>query len=178
MEQMPECLERTTIYESEHVCLYADKVRLTSGCIIDKYHQIHYPKASVAVVIFNEKNDILFIHNRRYTVGHLEWEIPAGKIEEGEKLETAAEREAREETGCELQALKYLCSQNPCNGMSDALVHIFAARVSEESEIQDIDEVSSKRWFTKEEYLNLLRTNGTKDGVSILAILYALRFYE
>ena len=62
--------------------------------------------------------------------------------------------------------------------MSDALVHIFAARVSEESEIQDIDEVSSKRWFTKEEYLNLLRTNGTKDGVSILAILYALRFYE
>ena len=51
MEQMPERLERTTIYESEHVCLYTDKVRHTSG----------------------------------YTVGHLEWEIPAGKIEEGEK---------------------------------------------------------------------------------------------
>ncbi len=124
MKHMPERLERTTIYESEHVCLYTDKVRLPSGYVIEKYHQIHYPKEAVAVVIFNEKKDILFILNRRYTVGHLEWEIPAGKIEDGEDIKIAAEREAREETGCELQNLKYLCSQNPSNGMSDAMVHV------------------------------------------------------
>lgn len=178
MEQMPVRLERQVIYESEYVCLYTDKVRLTSGHIIDKYHQIHHPKESVAIVIFNTKKDILFVHNRRYTVGHLEWEIPAGRIETNEKMEEAAEREAKEETGCELQALKYLCTQNPCNGMSDATIHIYAARVSVESEIQDTDEVSSKRWFKEDEYLELLRTNGTKCGVSILAILYALRFYN
>ena len=178
MNQMPKRLERTTIYESEHVCLYADKVRLPSGYIIEKYHQIHYPKEAVAVVIFNEKNDILFIHNRRYTVGHLEWEIPAGKIERGENIEVAAEREAKEETGCELRDLKYLCSQNPSNGMSDAIVHVFAARAFVENQILDTDEVSSKRWFTEEEYLELLRVNGTKDGVSILAVLYALQFYK
>ena len=171
-----ERIERTTIYESEHVCLYTDKVRLPSGSIIEKYHQIHYPKEAVAVVIFNENNDILLIHNRRYTVGHLEWEIPAGKAEIGEKLDMAAEREAKE--GCELRDLKYLCSQNPANGMSDAIVHVFAARVSAESKIIDTDEVSSKRWFKEDEYLELLRTNGTKDGVSILAILYALQFYK
>jgi len=178
MNQMPERLERTTIYESDHVCLYTDKVRLPSGSIIEQYHQIHYPKEAVAVVIFNEKRDILFIHNRRYTVGHLEWEIPAGKIEPGEGVEAAAEREAKEETGCELQNLEYLCSQNPCNGMSDALVHVFAARVSAENQILDKDEVSSKRWFAEEEYMELLRNNGTKDGVSILAVLYALQFYK
>lgn len=178
MEHMPERIERTTIYESEYVCLYTDKVRLPSGYVIEKYHQIHYPKEAVAVVIFNEDQDILFIHNRRYTVGHLEWEIPAGKMEDGEKAEIAAEREAKEETGCELQNLEYLCSQNPCNGMSDAIVHVFAARVSVESKIQDTDEVSSKKWFTKEEYFDLLRTNGTKDGVSMLAVLYALQFYK
>ena len=43
--------------------------------------------------------------------------------------------------------------------------------------IQDTDEVSSKKWFYEAEYLEMLRTNGTKDGVSILAILYALQFY-
>lgn len=178
MNQMPKRLERTTIYESDHVCLYTDKVRFPSGYIIEKHHQIHYPKEAVAVVIFNEKNDILFIHNRRYTVGHLEWEIPAGEIEPGENIEVAAEREAKEETGCELRDLKYLCSQNPCNGMSDAIVHVFAARVFVENQILDTDEVRSKRWFTEEEYLELLRTNGTKDGVSILAVLYALQFYK
>ena len=31
---------------------------------------------------------------------------------------------------------------------------------------------------SEEEYLKLLRTNGTKDGVSILAVLYALQFYK
>jgi len=100
---------------------------------VEKYHQIHYPKEAVVVVIFNENDDILFIHNRRYTVGHLEWEIPAGKIEEGESIEEATIREAKEETGCDLKDIKFLCSQNP--------------------------------------------SNGTKDGVSILAILYALQFY-
>lgn len=113
-----------------------------------------------------------------FVVGHLEWEIPAGKIEIGEEIEVAAAREAKEETGCVLQDLKYLCSQNPANGMSDAIVHVFAARVSSESNITDIDEVSSKRWFKEDEYIELLRTNGTKDGVSMLAILYAIRFYK
>lgn len=41
LEQMPKRLERTTICESEHVCLYTDRVRLISGDIIEKYHQIH-----------------------------------------------------------------------------------------------------------------------------------------
>ena len=77
-----------------------------------------------------------------------------------------------------MQNLKYLCSQNPCNGMSDALVHVFAAKVSTENQILDTDEISSKRWFAEEEYMELLRTNGTKDGVSILAVLYALQFYK
>lgn len=101
--------------------------------------------------IFDENDNILFIHNRRYTVGHLEWEIPAGRIEEGESIEKAAEREAIEETGCELTNMKYLCSYNPSNGMSDSLVHCFAAKVSKEGN------------FT--------------DAVTILAILYALQFY-
>jgi ADP-ribose pyrophosphatase len=62
--------------------------------------------------------------------------------------------------------------------MCDALVHVFAATVDTESDILDTDEISEKRWFSEVEYLELLRTNGTKDGVSMLAILYALHFYR
>ncbi len=80
---LPERLERTTIYESDYVCLYTDKVKLPSGNVIDKYHQIHYPHEAVSIVIFNEKNEILMIREKRYTVGRLEWEIPAGRIEDG-----------------------------------------------------------------------------------------------
>ena len=104
-------------------------------------------------------------------------EIPAGKIEAGESIEAAAIREAKEETGCELKDIKFLCSQNPANGMSDALVHCFAAKVQTEKAILDTDEISSKKWFSKQEYIELLKNNGTKDGVSILAVLFALQFY-
>ena len=73
----------------------------------------------------------------------------------------------------------FVCRQNknPSNGMSDALVHCFAAKVQTENAILDTDEISSTKWFSKQEYLELLKNNGTKDGVSILAILYALQFY-
>ena len=35
MEKMPERIGRTVIYESEHVCLYTDEVRMPSGSIIE-----------------------------------------------------------------------------------------------------------------------------------------------
>lgn len=174
---MPERLERTTIYESDYVCLYADRVRMPGGFVIEKYHQIHYPKEAVCVVIFNEKDEILMIRERRYTVGRLEWEIPAGKMEPGENMEEAARREAMEETGCTLKDLAFLCSQNPANGMSDALCHVFAARVDTEGAIRDTDEVADKVWMPVGQVKELLRENRTRDGVAILAILFALEFY-
>ena len=177
-DKLPERLERTTIYESDYVCLYTDKVRLPSGRIIDKYHQIHYPHESVSIVIFNEKDEILMIHEKRYTVGRLEWEIPAGRIEDGETKEEAARREAMEETGCTLKDLTFLCSQNPANGMNDNVLHVFAAKVDSESSIQDVDEVATKVWMPIDRVKEMLKNNETKDGVSILAILFALQFYK
>ena len=36
---MPKRLDRKAIYESDFVCLYADKVKLPSGYIIEKYRR-------------------------------------------------------------------------------------------------------------------------------------------
>ena len=175
---LPRRLERTTIYESDYVCLYSDRVKLPGGTVIEKYHQIHYPHEAVSVVLFNEKNEILMIRERRYTVNRLEWEIPAGRVENGESIEEAARREVLEETGCLLKDLQFLCSQNPANGMSDCLCHVFAARVDTEGSIRDTDEVASKVWMPVEQVREMLRKNETHCGVSMLAILFALEFYR
>ena len=175
--ELPKRLERTVLYESDFICLYTDRVKLPSGKIIEKYHQLHHPNDSVSIVIFNDKNEILMIHEKRYTVGRLEWEIPAGGIEDGESKEDAARREALEETGCTLKELKYLCAQNPSNGMSDLTNYVFAARVDTEASIEDVDEVADKKWMSVDEVKEMLRLNKTEDGISILAILFALEFY-
>ena len=177
-DALPERLERKTVYESDYICLYTDKVKLPDGNVIDKYHQLHYPHEAVCVVIFNERDEILMIHERRYTVGRLEWEVPAGKIEEGETAEEAVRREALEETGCTLKDLRHLCSQNPSHGMSDQVVQIFGARVTTEAEIMDINEVAEKKWVSVDEAKRMLKYNETRDGISMLAILYAFEFYR
>ena len=177
-QELPQRLDRHAIYESDYVCLYADRVKMPDGHVIEKYHQIHYPHESACVVIFNEKDEVLLIQSKRYTVMRLEWEIPAGRIEEGETKEAAALRECREETGCTVKNLKFLCSQNPANGMSDCLCHVFAARIDTESADFDSNEVKAKKWFSKDAVLNMLRNNETKDGVSMLALLFAFKFYS
>lgn len=176
-KELPERLDRKVIYESDYVCLYADKVKLSNGYIIEKYHQIHYPHEAVSIVVFNEKDEVLMIQSKRYTVMRLEWEIPAGRVEEGETKEEAARRECREETGCTVKDLKFLCTHNPANGMSDCVCHVFAAKVDTESMNFDENEVKTKKWVSREVVLEMLKNNETKDGVSILALLFALKFY-
>lgn len=177
-KDLPERLDRKTIYESDFVCLYADKVKMPDGHIIGNYHQLHYPHEAVCLVLFNEKDEILLIQNKRYTVMRLEWEIPAGRIEDGESRESAVRRECMEETGYTIKNLRFLCTQNPANGMSDCTCHVFAAKVDAEPTNFDQNEVRSKAWFPKKEILKMLEENETKDGVSILALLYALQFYK
>ncbi len=140
----PERLDRKKVYESGYFTVYADRVKLPSGYIIENYQQIHHHREGVSVVVFNDKDEILMIREMRYTVGHPEWEIPAGGVEDGESIEETARREVMEETGCTVNDLKYLCSQNPSNGMSDQVMHVFGAKVDSEGRINDTDEVADK----------------------------------
>ncbi|MCM1541362.1 MAG: NUDIX hydrolase [Blautia sp.] len=173
----PRQIGRKTIYESDWICLYADQVEMPDGRIINTYHKLHYPHESSCAVIFNRKDEILLIQSKRYTTSRLEWEIPAGRIEDGETPEEAARRECLEETGCTLKDLTYLCCQNPANGMSDLKMHVFGARVENEISLFDENEVRMKKWVPRSEVMEMLRTNEIQCGVSMLALLYAVNFY-
>lgn len=174
---MPERIDRKLIYESDWITLYSDKVKMPDGQIINTYHKLHYPYESVSIVIVNEKNEILMIQSKRYATSRLEWEVPAGRIENDESPENAARRECLEETGCTLKNLTYLCCHNPNNGMSDLKLHVFGARVDTESTEVDENEVNAKKWISKDKVLNMLKNNETQCGVSMLALLYAIQFY-
>lgn len=173
----PTCIDSKEIYVSEWMSLYSNKVRMPDGYIIDTYHKVHVPRESVCVVIVNEQEEILLIASKRYTTGRLEWEVPAGGIEYGECAETAARRECMEEAGCTIKDLKYMCSQNPSNGISDILIHFYIAKVNGESNFFDGNEVENMKWISKKEVSTILQNNQTKCGVSMFALLYAMQFH-
>ncbi|WP_242057417.1 NUDIX hydrolase [Pseudalkalibacillus hwajinpoensis] len=67
-------------------------------------YSYHPPKhiVSAASVILNEDNEMLLIKGPRRG-----WEMPGGQVEEGESLIDAAVREAKEESGADIEVVKF-----------------------------------------------------------------------
>jgi 8-oxo-dGTP diphosphatase len=57
---------------------------------------------SAATIVLNEQNEILLIKGPRRG-----WEMPGGQVEEGESLKDAAIRETLEESGIEIEVVKF-----------------------------------------------------------------------
>ncbi|WP_404407006.1 NUDIX hydrolase [Jeotgalibacillus malaysiensis] len=57
---------------------------------------------SAATIVVNEKNELLLIKGPRRG-----WEMPGGQVEEGESLEAAAIRETKEESGIDIEIIRF-----------------------------------------------------------------------
>jgi ADP-ribose pyrophosphatase len=57
---------------------------------------------SAAAIVVNDKNEILLIKGPRRG-----WEMPGGQVEEGESLAQAAIRETKEESGIDIELIKF-----------------------------------------------------------------------
>lgn len=69
--------------------------------------------------------DIPFIWRHRYLTGAWGWEIPIGKIEDGETPADAAPREFEEETGWQAGRLRHLLTVRPTPSLSNSEHHIY-----------------------------------------------------
>lgn len=65
------------------------------------YVHFHDPKVAVGVLI--ERDGKLLLTKRNHEPKMGEWSFPSGYVEAGEKLEDAAVREAKEETGIDVE---------------------------------------------------------------------------
>ncbi|MFT8322073.1 MAG: NUDIX hydrolase [Bacillus sp. (in: firmicutes)] len=57
---------------------------------------------SAATIILNEKKELLLIKGPRRG-----WEMPGGQVEEGESLRDAAIRETKEESGIDIEVIRF-----------------------------------------------------------------------
>jgi len=72
---------------------------------------------SAAAIVIYEKNELLLIKGPRRG-----WEMPGGQVEEGESLSQAAIRETKEESGIDIEIIKF-CGifQNVGNSVCNTL---------------------------------------------------------
>jgi ADP-ribose pyrophosphatase len=162
--------------------------KLFSGRIIDLYYEevllpngktstreiIKHPGA-VAVIALTEDYKILMVRQYRKAMERVLVEIPAGKLEKGEKPEVTAKRELEEETGYTCSSLDHLISFYTSPGFADELVHLYVATGLEKMEVKaelDEDEFVDVLEVTLEEALAFIQDQQIYDAKTAYAVQY------
>jgi ADP-ribose pyrophosphatase len=81
---------------------------LNSGEIIGHYHIHELKNDFIVVIMTNEFKEICFGKITRYITQKIEWELPAGGIENGEDIIEVDKREVIEETGYVLENVQHI----------------------------------------------------------------------
>jgi ADP-ribose pyrophosphatase len=111
-------LHSNMIYRGKILNLRVDTVELPDGRISKR--EIVEHSGAVIIVPVKEDGQLLMIRQYRSATGRTAMELPAGNIEPGENLDSAALRELQEETGYEAKELVRLCSFFSTPGFSQS----------------------------------------------------------
>jgi 8-oxo-dGDP phosphatase len=163
------------LYESEWVSLSLVDVELPSGLRFD-HHVVRMPAAAAGVVVEDPDHDgVLLLWRHRFTTDTWGWEIPAGRIDEGESPEQAGARETLEETGWRTGPLRRLTRYFPYNGVSDGAFHLLAAdRAEHVGDPTDTDEAERVEWVPWPDVVAGIDDGLVGDGLSLTALLWVL----
>lgn len=95
-----------------------------------------------ATVIYRRDDEILFVRKR-----HAKWNLPGGRVEQGETPLQAALREMVEETGLAFEQLNYVSEY----AQDDAVHFLFEARLTLAQEPRPCNEIDDCRWISAKE---------------------------
>ncbi|NEG88756.1 NAD(+) diphosphatase [Bifidobacterium aerophilum] len=114
-----------------------------------------FPRVEPAVItaIVDGDDRLLLQHNVAWKDARL-YSVSAGFVEAGENLEHAVRREAKEEVGLTLGAVKYLGSQ-PWPFPASLMMAFKAQAVTTDVHV-DGEETKTARWVTRDEYMHEL----------------------
>lgn len=125
-----------------------------------------------AVVPLLDDGRVVMLRQYRYAVHETLWEIPAGKIDPGEALETCAHRELEEETGYKAMRLVSLGSLVMTPGFCDERIHLYLARElrpgKQSLQVNESLECTSLRFEDAIEMAEKGEINDAKTAVALL----------
>jgi ADP-ribose pyrophosphatase len=166
-------LRRRRVHKGRAVDFWSDTVRLPSGGAATREYLGH--PGAVAVVAVKEPGPdpkIVFVRQYRYPVKEVTLEIPAGKLDKGEKPLLCVRRELEEETGFRAGSVRKLLSFWPTPAFADEVIHVYLARsLSPGSFRPDEDEFLEPAVLPLSRALSLIRAGRIKDSKTIIALL-------
>lgn len=172
MDLIEHCVSSETVVAGGLLAVKRDQVRLPNGKLSCREYVMH-PGAVVIVPILPSGNVVLE-RQFRYPLQQVFIELPAGKIDAGEDVLKAGQRELLEETGYSANVWIKLGHQHPCIGYSNEVIHMYLARDLVVGKHQrDEDETLEVFEASLEHCLAMIQDGQITDGKTIIALLLA-----
>ena len=128
------------------------------------------PRAGIVAI---KQDCILLTRQYRFLIDRLSWEIPGGRVDEGEAPETAAVRECLEETGIECSGLRKLVEYYPGLDNFNNRTSVF---LSEQTQVVKAfsgvaSEVTEIAWVPVADALRMVLDGQILDALTVTGLL-------
>ena len=168
MNKEEKLLSSETIYNGKVIKVTKDEVLCPNK--ETSIREIVHHRGGVAI-LFKVDDKFVFEKQYRYALKEEIYEIPAGKLEEGEIPLEAAKREMLEETGFKPLEMVFLGDMYPTVGYSKEVIHLYYCEkhVKEERHL-DSDENIDLMFVSMDELEEMIANNTIKDSKTIATI--------
>jgi ADP-ribose pyrophosphatase len=142
---------------------------------------VRHPGSVVILAIDERKEEpaVLLIRQYRYAANKELWELPAGRIDEGEDALTAAKRELAEETGYSAAEWKLALYYYASPGFLDETMSVFAARDLRKGKASpEEDEFISCKLMPLASAIQWVMSGKIQDGKAIAGVLWAAQKFH
>ena len=146
-------LKSEKIYKGAIINLRRDKVTVQGGT---SYREIIEHNGGAVIAALTGDKKLVMVRQYRKPADKVMLEVPAGKIDPGEKPLEAAVRELKEETGYTAEKVEFLTQFYPSVGYSEEMLYLYLCTGLtpgetnfDENEAIDIEEVELDRLFKK-----------------------------
>ena len=177
MTDEPPSPYKRTAFDGNVLRVNIERVTLPNAVTCD-VEIIHHPGGAAAVAL-DDRERVCLVHQFRHAAGGWLWELPAGKIDDGDPHAETAERELREEAGVMAAQWDYLGAMVSSPGVFTERVHLYLARQLElGTPEQEAEEVLEVHWLPLDEALVMAADGRIIDAKSVIGLWRAARALE
>ena len=169
-----ELLSSETVYQGPAFSVTSDRVREPTG-IVARRDVVRHSGSAVILAVDDSGPEPLVLLERQYrhAADDTLWELPAGRIDPGEKALPGARRELLEEKGYRAAKWTKALFFYPSPGFLDETMTVFLARGLTAGDAQPEEDESIECHLTPlSRALAMVRSGEIRDGKTIAAVLW------